>query len=79
MISCDNNDFGCNGGYLSNAWTYLAQTGAVIDQCFPYVSGTSTTPSCPKPFVKCPSKGAPVLKYKCANIASYITGVDAIK
>lgn len=47
LVSCDNDNFACQGGYLSNAWYYLASTGAVADSEFPYSSGTGNVEQCP--------------------------------
>ena len=48
MVSCDTSDFGCHGGLLDKAWTYLENTGIVGDDCFPYVSGDGkNVPHCP--------------------------------
>ncbi len=38
LVSCDTWNQGCNGGILSWAWSYLTNTGAVTDSCFPYES-----------------------------------------
>jgi cathepsin B len=38
MVSCDSWNQGCNGGILSWAWSYIANTGLVSDSCFPYTS-----------------------------------------
>lgn len=49
MISCDEGNMGCNGGYLNKAWDFLESTGAVEDSCFEYtaVEGTCPASSCP--------------------------------
>lgn len=39
LVSCDNNNMGCNGGYLSLAWIFMKDTGVVSDECYPYTSG----------------------------------------
>ena len=41
LVSCDKNNFGCQGGYLDKAWAFMQQTGVVTDECYPYTSGTS--------------------------------------
>jgi len=46
MVSCDRGDSGCNGGYLSRAWTYLTSTGLVTDTCFPYTAGMGRPAKC---------------------------------
>jgi len=61
MVSCDSSDYGCRGGYLTNAWRYLENTGIVTDQCFPYKSGGGFVPSCPN---KCDNSVDQWKKYK---------------
>jgi cathepsin B len=46
MVSCDTNDYGCNGGYMDMAWEYLDKNGVVSDACFPYTAGSGFAPSC---------------------------------
>jgi len=64
MVSCDNTDMGCQGGYLQHAWQYLQNTGIVTDTCFPYGAGTGVPPKCAstcadsEPFKKYKSKDA---------------------
>jgi len=48
MVSCDKSDYGCQGGYLQNAWTFLEKTGATTEACQKYVSGTGQEPACKK-------------------------------
>jgi cathepsin B len=47
ILSCDQTDYGCNGGYLSNEWTFLSTVGTTTDDCSPYVSGGGDVPQCP--------------------------------
>ena len=47
MLSCDATDYGCGGGYLDRAWTYLTTFGAVTETCLPYTSGNGTVSLCP--------------------------------
>jgi cathepsin B len=47
LVSCDSNDYGCNGGFLDASWQFLEQSGTVSEACFPYVSGSGTSPKCP--------------------------------
>jgi cathepsin B len=48
MVSCDSEDFACQGGLLDKAWSYLEKTGIVADECMPYVSGDGKNiPHCP--------------------------------
>lgn len=62
LVSCDQNDYGCNGGYMDMAWEYLADHGAVTDSCFPYTAGSGRAPACAS---TC-KNGEPFTKYKCA-------------
>jgi len=48
MVSCDKTDYGCNGGYLQNAWKFLENTGVTTEACQPYVSGSGSQPACKK-------------------------------
>lgn len=48
MVSCDMWDMGCNGGILSFAWSYIANTGVVTEECFPYSSQEGKVAKCPK-------------------------------
>eukprot|EP00818_Percolomonas_sp_WS_P006723 CAMPEP_0117447834 /NCGR_PEP_ID=MMETSP0759-20121206/7082_1 /TAXON_ID=63605 /ORGANISM="Percolomonas cosmopolitus, Strain WS" /LENGTH=201 /DNA_ID=CAMNT_0005240187 /DNA_START=35 /DNA_END=636 /DNA_ORIENTATION=+ len=61
MVSCDHSDYGCRGGYLTNAWKYLEQTGIVTDKCMPYKSGSGFVPSCP---TTCDNPSDAFTKYK---------------
>jgi cathepsin B len=63
MVSCDTNDYGCNGGYMDMAWEYLDQTGVVSDSCLPYKAGSGSAPACGS---KCEDSEA-FTKYKCVD------------
>ena len=41
LVSCDHGNYGCGGGYLDKAWSYLHSTGAVSDKDYPYTSGST--------------------------------------
>jgi cathepsin B len=76
LVSCDRTDYGCQGGYLSNAWAYLAKDGTVSEDCFPYASQSGTAPSCAK---TC-KDGSAQKKYKCkANSIAHPTTVAGIQ
>jgi cathepsin B len=47
VVSCDTTDYGCQGGYLQNAWEFMASTGVVVDSCDPYTSGNGNVAACP--------------------------------
>jgi len=46
LVSCDPNDFGCQGGYLDKSWDYLVGTGIPSDADYPYTSGDGDSGSC---------------------------------
>jgi len=60
IVACDTTDYGCNGGYLSNEWQFLASTGTTSDKCVPYTSGSGDVPPCPS---KC-ADGSAITLYK---------------
>lgn len=43
MVSCDENNMGCNGGFLDSASEFLQTTGIPLETCYPYTSGESGT------------------------------------
>ena len=63
MLQCDTSDYGCDGGYLNNAWNFLATTGIPTDNCDPYTSGGGDVGSCP---TAC-NNGAAIKLYKAKN------------
>eukprot|EP00762_Andalucia_godoyi_P006591 ANDGO_05002.mRNA.1 Cathepsin B-like CP2 len=69
QVSCDTGDMGCQGGQLSNAWSFLMSTGLPSDACVPYTSGGGDSGSCPK---TC-TDGSPLKLYKAKN-AKHISG-----
>lgn len=46
MVSCDTDNYGCNGGYLDKEWYFLEGTGTVSDACWPYQSSSGVAPKC---------------------------------
>jgi cathepsin B len=46
LVSCDQTDYGCQGGYLENAWQFMAESGVVSDACFPYTAGGGEAAEC---------------------------------
>ncbi len=48
LVSCDQSDYGCQGGMLDSSWEYLVKTGIVSDECLPYTSGDGSSAECPK-------------------------------
>jgi len=63
LVSCDTNDYGCNGGYMDMAWEYLDQNGIVTDSCFPYQAGSGYAPACAS---SC-ADGSSFTKFKCVS------------
>ena len=74
-VSCDVNNFGCQGGYLDKNWDFIEETGLCLETCFPYESGNGTTTKCSVPPCK---DGSEWKVYKAKNTKDY-TNVDAIK
>jgi len=69
MVSCDTTDYGCHGGLLDRAWTYLEKTGIVADECFPYVSGDGkNVPHCPHG--TCSDNSLKYVKYRAVSSSS---------
>lgn len=76
MVSCDTNDYGCQGGYMDMAWEYIAEKGLVSEACFPYKSQSGVAPACATSCVD----GSAFTKHSCA--AGSITqskSVESIK
>jgi len=46
LVSCDTNDYGCQGGYVDQSWNYARDTGIVTDACLPYTSGNGDSGTC---------------------------------
>jgi cathepsin B len=67
LVSCDAKNHGCQGGDLLDAWSYLAHTGIVSQDCLPYTAGNGTVDKCMPG--QCASGGDPT-KFKCAQTNS---------
>jgi cathepsin B len=65
LVSCDKTDYGCDGGYLNNAWNWVAANGLVTEACFPYDSQSGYVPPCPN---SCPGTGNWGTRYKVSNV-----------
>jgi cathepsin B len=68
MVSCDTSDYGCQGGYLTNSWAFLQQTGIPTDACYPYTSGSGDSGVCKD---TC-ADGSPIKTYQASSY--YQTG-----
>lgn len=66
LVSCVDLNYGCRGGYLEFAWSFLQSTGAVTEQCFPYINGVERiTPGCVK---SCTNPLIKYVKHKAKSI-----------
>jgi cathepsin B len=92
LVTCDQNDGGCEGGDPGNAWDYAQETGLVTEQCAPYLQSNGG------PITTCPPATEPCLTFvdtpncnmTCHNSANFtadkhfvssvytISGVDQI-
>jgi len=73
LVSCDNSDMGCQGGWLNKAWAYIAKNGLPTDTCAPYTSGTGVSGKCP---AACADGSAPTF-IKAKNVRTFATPSDA--
>jgi C1A family cysteine protease len=46
IVSCDNNDDGCNGGDLPTAFAYVKSKGLETSESYPYTSGGGNSGTC---------------------------------
>jgi len=46
IVSCDQNDGGCNGGDLPTAFQYVEQNGMETNAVYPYTSGNGNSGTC---------------------------------
>ncbi|CDW79985.1 UNKNOWN [Stylonychia lemnae] len=78
MVSCDTQNYACDGGYLNKAWEFLEKEGIPTDQCEPYKSGDGkTVPACPS---TCTDSSQEYVKYKCeTGSTKQANGVEATK
>lgn len=75
-VSCDQNNYGCDGGYLNLVWQYFQNVGVVSEGCWPYASQSGDAPACRS---TC-TNGAAWKKYKCKSKSIVNpSSVDAIK
>lgn len=78
MVSCSQQNYGCNGGFVPKAWNYFKVKGAVTEECVPYVSGDDgQRHACPK---TCVNEDVEHIRYKSASIehASSTKGARAM-
>ena len=74
ILSCNDNNYGCEKGYSDYTWDYLSKTGVVTESCFPYESSHGFIPPCRDSCVR----EEPWIKYKSTQYKEYITP-NAIK
>jgi C1A family cysteine protease len=46
MVSCEEDQYGCGGGYLDYAVEFLRTTGIPLESCYPFTSGNGITGAC---------------------------------
>jgi len=61
LISCDSENYGCNGGYISEAYFFSENEGLVNEKCFPYETNNENMLECPK---KC-TDNTELVKNRC--------------
>jgi cathepsin B len=76
MLSCDSSDFGCQGGFLDNAWNFLKNTGVTTESCKPFSSGNGECPTCS---IKCDNSEEKYIKYKCLKQTYLSFDIDAMQ
>jgi cathepsin B len=80
LVSCDPNDYGCDGGYLDKSWDYIQESGIVTEECLPYTSGDGDSGYCPFSSTfnanKCQGKGT-FKKYYASSYIQHNTIADA--
>ena len=71
---------GCEGGYISQAWKYMKETGTVTEDCYAYKSGSSrSTGECYLSEKECPSSSYVMPEfYYTVYGAYYIKGITNI-
>jgi cathepsin B len=70
LVSCEADNFGCNGGWPDLSWAYMEKSGIVSDACFPYVFGGGLTKPCAIEDGKC-TDGSAAKKYFAKEIKEF--------
>ena len=73
LVSCDTNDYGCDGGYIDKSWDYIRDTGIVSDACLPYTSGSGRVAACPFKGGKTTCKSGTYRKYRVSSHSQHTT------
>ncbi len=76
MVQCDQEDMGCQGGWMNKAWDYIKEHGVVSDACDPYTSGGGVTGQCPLTSNTCVNASVPFKKYQTKDAYRLTTGED---
>lgn len=71
LVSCDSGSYGCQGGYLDQAWEFMEKNGVPTWDCVPYQAVDGTCPS------TCTDRSALKL-YHAQSVQSY-SGPTAIQ
>jgi len=72
LVSCDDSDYGCDGGYLANSWQFLQNTGIPKDSCYAYTSGGGDSGQCK---TTC-DDGSAIVTFKTAKVVTPATPMD---
>ncbi|CAG9313979.1 unnamed protein product [Blepharisma stoltei] len=64
LVSCDSQNYGCNGGYADLAWRFMKDTGVPTYSCVPYIAADGTCPT------KC-ADGSALQFYKATSVNTY--------
>ena len=74
IISCDKNDYGCDGGEIIYVWMYTSDYGVVDENCFPFSSEHGEVEEC---ITEC-KDGTEWYKYKAADY-KFAFNIEAMK
>jgi len=72
LVSCDDSDYGCDGGYLANSWQFLQNTGIPTDMCYGYTSGGGDSGQCK---TTC-DDGSAIKTFKADKVVTPSTAAD---
>uniref|UniRef100_A0A7S3NH55 Peptidase C1A papain C-terminal domain-containing protein n=1 Tax=Euplotes harpa TaxID=151035 RepID=A0A7S3NH55_9SPIT len=64
LVSCDDGNMGCNGGWLDEAWKFMQNHGLPSQDCVSYKSGGGSTGQCPS---TC-DDGSEMQLYRCGDV-----------
>ena len=78
VISCDMSNYGCNGGLLTNAASFMQDSGTYIESCFPY-NPSSSDPSSTRCSKACADYRNKVKFYRIRDYVDVAQDVNEIK